>query len=272
MTSLPRPLETMPPAIAAGIEIVLTDIDDTLTLEGRLPATAYAALEELDAAGIAVVPVTGRPAGWCDLIARLWPVFAVVGENGAFYYRYDSSSRKMERVYVKEAAERAADRTKLLAIRDEVLSSVPGAAVAADQAGRDCDLAIDFAEDVPPLDDAAVASIVAIFEAHGAVAKVSSIHVNGWFGAYDKRSMCERLLAERFGTSREAIGERAAFIGDSPNDAPMFGSFPCSIGVANLERFFATLDAFPRWITRQPGGLGFREFADRLLAARSRAL
>jgi HAD superfamily hydrolase (TIGR01484 family) len=269
MQHLPQPLETMPASVARDVAVLFTDIDDTLTIDGRLPALAYAALEALETAGVTVVPVTGRPAGWCDLIARLWPVAAVVGENGAFYYAYDRAARRMQRVYVKEAAERAADRKRLDVILAEVLSEVPGAALAADQAGRDCDLAIDFAEDVPPLDDAAVRRIVAVFERHGAVAKVSSIHVNGWFGAYDKRSMCERLLVERFGTSREAMGERAAFIGDSPNDAPMFGSFPCSIGVANLERFFDVLEAYPRWITRQAGGFGFRELADRLLAARN---
>jgi HAD superfamily hydrolase (TIGR01484 family) len=268
MRQLPQPLETMPDATAAAVEVLFTDIDDTLTLHGRLPAVAYAALEALERAGIAVVPVTGRPAGWCDLIARLWPVTAVVGENGAFYYRYDRDARRMLRVYVKSAEERAADRQRLDRILEEVLANVPGTALAADQAGRDCDLAIDFAEDFGPLDDTAIQAIVATFERHGAVAKVSSIHVNGWFGNYDKRSMCERLLVEHFGRTREAMGERAAFIGDSPNDAPMFGSFPCSIGVANLERFFDTLDAYPRWITRQPGGLGFRELADRLLAAR----
>ncbi len=268
MPDLPEPLATMPDAVAAGVELVFTDIDDTLTLDGRLPAVAYAALEELDAAGIVVVPVTGRPAGWCDLIARLWPVRAVVGENGAFYYRYDREARRMRRVYVQDAATRAANRQRLDGIASRVLAEVPGAAIAADQAGRDCDLAIDFAEDVGPLPEASIRRIVELFEAAGAVAKVSSIHVNGWFGAYDKRSMCERLIVEELGTTPAALCMRAAFVGDSPNDAPMFGSFPCSIGVANLERYFDVIDALPRWITRQKGGLGFRELADRLLAAR----
>ncbi len=268
MPALPEPLETMSEAVAARIELLFTDIDDTLTLDGRLPASAYAALEELEGAGVLVVPVTGRPAGWCDLIARLWPVGAVVGENGAFYYRYDRRARRMRRVYVRDAATRAADRQRLDAVAARILAEVPGAAIAADQAGRDCDLAIDFAEDVGPLPPASVGRIVELFEAAGAVAKVSSIHVNGWFGAYDKRSMCDRLIVEELGASREALGMRAAFVGDSPNDAPMFGSFPCSIGVANLERYFDVIDAFPRWITRRRGGLGFRELADRLLAAR----
>ena len=38
-------LAAMPLNVAAGIRVVLTDIDDTLTTDGRLPADAYAALE-----------------------------------------------------------------------------------------------------------------------------------------------------------------------------------------------------------------------------------
>ena len=64
-------LAAMPLNVAAGIRVVLTDIDDTLTTDGRLPADAYAALERLEQAGIQVVPITGRPAGWCDHIARM---------------------------------------------------------------------------------------------------------------------------------------------------------------------------------------------------------
>src|SRR5512139_637866 len=66
---------------------LLFDIDETLTTEGKLTAGAYAAMARLKGAGKLVVPITGRPAGWCDEIARMWPVDAVVGENGAFYFR-----------------------------------------------------------------------------------------------------------------------------------------------------------------------------------------
>ena len=105
-----RPVADFPRAARARVRAVLTDIDDTLTSDGRLPAVAYAALEKLRDAGLLVVPVTGRPAGWCDLIARQWPVDAVVGENGAFYFRYDDKARKMIRRYVKSAEARGADR------------------------------------------------------------------------------------------------------------------------------------------------------------------
>src|SRR5438445_12196923 len=124
------PLAEFDEVTAREVRVVLTDIDDTLTDNGRLPARAYAALEALHDAGLIVVPVTGRPAGWCDLIARQWPVDAVVGENGALWFRYDHAARLMQRVYCRSAAERAVDRARLDAVAVEALAAVPGTGIA----------------------------------------------------------------------------------------------------------------------------------------------
>lgn len=261
------PVAQFPLESRRRIRVVMTDIDDTLTEGGRLHAHAYAALERLQAAGLLVVPVTGRPAGWCDLVARQWPVDAVVGENGAFYFRYDDATRTMTRRYARGAEERRVDRERLDAIRRAVLEEVPGAAVAADQAYREADLAIDFCEDVPVLPRAAVARIVAVFERFGATAKVSSIHVNGWYGTYDKLSTSRLLMAEMFGLDLDREKDGVVFVGDSPNDAPMFGFFPNAVGVANVLDFRDQLAAAPRWVTAAPGGRGFAELADLLIAA-----
>src|SRR5215204_6417060 len=183
------PLSELEPEAARRVAAVLTDIDDTITIDGRLPAAAYAALERLHESGLRVVPVTGRPAGWCDHIARMWPVDGVVGENGAFYFRYDHARRAMRRRYADDAATRAANRERYPAIGDRILAEVPGCAVASDQHYRAADLAIDYCEDVSPLPAAAAARIVAVMRAAGMTAKASSIHVNGWFGTYDKLAM-----------------------------------------------------------------------------------
>ena len=66
------------------IDWVLTDVDDTLTWQGQLPPETLIALSKLRDSGKKVVAVTGACAGWCDHIAQLWPVDAVLGENGAF--------------------------------------------------------------------------------------------------------------------------------------------------------------------------------------------
>lgn len=265
---MPRALTEFALEARRKVTVVLTDIDDTLTEEGRLPARAYAALESLKHAGFIVAPVTGRPAGWCDLIARQWPADGVVGENGAFYFRHDDSNRRLVRHYAKSAMERQADVLRLQQIREAVLREVPGAAVAADQAYREADLAIDFCEDVPALPKADVLRIVDIFRRHGATAKISSIHVNGWFGGYDKLSTSRLFLDRCFGIDIDNDRESIVFVGDSPNDAPMFGFFPNSVGVANVLDFGDELPASPAFVTAGRGADGFAEVASALIAAK----
>lgn len=263
-----RPIEELPDAALAGLRGVFADIDDTLTTDGRLTAAAYSALEALHAAGLLVVPITGRPAGWCDHIARMWPVDAVVGENGAFWFAYDRGARRLVKRFRDDDAVRAANRARLAAVRDRILAEAPGAAVASDQLYREADLAIDYCEDVAPLPAAAVERIVALMREAGMSAKVSSIHVNGWFGEYDKLGMTRELLRERFGVALDAARGHYLFVGDSPNDAPMFSYFPLSVGVANVRRFAAQLEHAPAFVTAAAGGAGFAALAARVLAAR----
>ena len=263
-----QPLSACPRPILAAVRGVLTDIDETLSSDGVLTGEAYASLESLKKAGFAVIPVTGRPAGWCDHIARFWPVDAVVGENGAFWMWHDAKAGKLRSRFIQSDAERAEGRRRLEAVRSQVLREVPGAGIASDQPYRVADLAIDFREDVPALARADIERIVAIFEAHGAHAKVSSIHVNGWFGDYDKLTTSKALMRELFGVDLEAERESYVFAGDSPNDSPMFGFFPNAVGVANVRDFTADMQALPHWITAGRSGTGFAELARALIAAR----
>ncbi len=263
-----RSLAEFPIEARARIVGVLADIDDTITTGRRLTAAAYTALERLQAAGIMVIPVTGRPAGWCDHIARMWPVDAVVGENGAFWMRYEAAARRLKTVF---AGPPAADRQQRIdRLAAAILAAVPGCALASDQFCRVADLAIDYCEDVAPLPPTAVRAIVQRMEAAGMRARVSSIHVNGWFGDHDKLSTTRRLLAKEFGISLETQAERErwVFVGDSPNDAPMFRFFPNAVGVANVRDFADQLEAGPAWVTRARAGAGFVELSEALLTAR----
>ena len=263
-----KPFDQFPAASKKNIKFILTDIDDTLTHNGRLPAAIFAAMERLKAAGIRIIPITGRPAGWCDHIARMWPVDGLVGENGAFYFRYDDRQKKMQRRYFKSEAQRKADRRKLEKVKQEILNKVPGCRVSADQAYREADLAIDFCEDIPPLPMKDIEKIVGCFESSGAKAKISSIHVNGWFGDYDKLTMTGLMFEEVFGLHLEDIKEQVLYIGDSPNDVPMFSCFPHAVGVANVLNFKGMMDHDPAWVTKREGGYGFAEMADVLLSGK----
>jgi len=263
-----RPLTDLPRDVASRMHTVFSDIDDTLTTHGQLSVEAYAALAMLKHAGLRVVLVTGRPAGWCDHIARMWPVDAVIGENGAFYAWYDAAAHKLRTRHVIDEATRATNAQRMAAVRDRILREVPGCAIASDQFCRLYDLAIDFREDVAPLADADVKRIVAIMEEAGMTAKVSSIHVNGWFGSYDKLAMARLLCRERFAFELDDERERCVFAGDSPNDAPLFAFLPNSVGVANVRKFALPPAQAPAYVTPSEAGAGFAELARQLLAAR----
>jgi len=249
---------------ARGVRALLFDIDDTFSTGGKITAPAFAALERLHAAGTRTIAVTGRPAGWCDHIARMWPLDAVVGENGAFYFRY--AGGRLRRHYQEPPELRLRHRERLAQIGRDIVAAVPGCALAADQPYRETDLAIDYCEDVPPLPLSEAERIAALMRAAGLHAKVSSIHVNGWFGDYDKLAMSGRLLRDEFAIELELERESVVYIGDSPNDAPMFAFFPRSVGVANVQRFASVLGSPPKYVTSASAGAGFAEVVAHLLA------
>ena len=246
------------------IQFLLTDIDDTITTNGQLTAESYAALAKLKQHGIKVIPVTGRPAGWCDMIARFWPVDAVIGENGGLYYRYHE--RKMLRWNFADEKTLAENQKKLQVIAAEIKQKVPNAAISADQFCRIYDLAVDFCEDIPRLSGDEIRAIVAIFKAHGATAKVSSIHVNGWFGAFNKVTTAKLLLQKEFGLNEAQILEQCAYVGDSPNDEPLFENFRHTFGVANVRDFASQMKHLPAYVAPSESGRGFCEIVEKIIS------
>ena len=264
-------IKNISPELLQNLQGIFFDLDDTFTTHGKIPACSFTALWDLSKAGLTVIAVTGRPAGWCDHIARMWPVDGVVGENGAFYFWFDEKEGKLKKRFLDPDSVRAEKKQRLATIRDEILAAVPGSALASDQLYRESDLAIDYCEDVPPLNPEAVKKICHIFKAHGATCKVSSIHVNGWFGAYDKLGMARRFIKERFRLDLDAAKESFAYCGDSPNDEPMFDYFPISVAVKNVLKFVNQMQKLPAYITSAEGGEGFAEFAGHILKYRPKA-
>ena len=234
---------------------VLCDIDDTLTHNGQIVPEAFLALHRLKANGIRVVPITGRPGGWVDHIARMWPVDGVVGENGGLWYWFDGN--KLQRRFAQPQKVRKKNKVLLKTLGTVILSEVPSAALASDQPYRELDLAIDFCEDVPPLEEDDISKIVECFLKAGATCKVSSIHVNGWYGDFDKLAGFIQFHQDRWG--EEANPSEWVFFGDSANDEPMFKAFEWSVGVRNVEHFLPKLSHPPKWITPSQGGTGFAE-------------
>jgi HAD superfamily hydrolase (TIGR01484 family) len=255
-----RPLAEFPRQRGAKMRFVLTDVDDTLTDGARLPAATFSALERLDNAGIAVIPVTAASSGWCDLMCRMWPVAAVVGENGGLCFRRDGRSGETQRRYWFPEAERIQAHAGLAALAAEIVATIPGCEIAHDQHYREATLAF-----VKPEDAALREAILARLGEAGAQTTVNSLWVLGWRGGFDKLAMTGRMLAELFATDIARDAEAFVYVGDSLNDEPMFGFFPNSVGVATVRHCLDRLATPPKWITNGGGGAGFVEVADMLL-------
>ncbi len=249
------------------IKMICFDVDDTVTTEGVLTAESYQAIWDLKNAGFLLMPITGRSASWCDHFARFWPVDAVVGENGAFaFFMQDGVRRRLDTLGDKSLEVRK--RTQ--GLKEKILKAFPNAVWASDQDYREYDLAIDICEDVPTWEEKEVKRLLEFLEKEGANAKLSSIHVNTWYGEYDK---CMGIRAWLSAGAPGITGEipkwdEMIFIGDSPNDAPMFEAFDLSVGVSNIKKYWNQLSAHPTWVTCGKSGDGFVEMAQKLIQIR----
>jgi hypothetical protein len=249
------------------IRCVLCDLDGTLTEAGMLPARTLKGLEMLSAAGYQSVIVTGRSAGWCDMIARLWPVFAVVGENGAFYFRYVASERQFISYFAETESMRRMHKQELQRIFESLLEKHPSLRLSGDIMYRVSDHAIDCAEDVTPLEGKLIRNIMADIRRAGASVTQSSIHINYWFGKFDKLSMSLEMLQREFGFDREQSKEVVLYLGDSPNDEKMFRFFRMSVGVENVIAYSEQIKHMPCYVCSSKESKGFFEVVQKLVAA-----
>jgi HAD superfamily hydrolase (TIGR01484 family) len=246
---------------------VFTDIDDTLTTEGAITPDALQALADLQAAGLRVVPITGRPVGWSEPFAHSWPVDAIVAENGAVALVHDNTPA-LRKLYQQDASTRNANFASMQKVLARIEREVPGAQRARDSAGRETDIAIDHSEftELPP---AQIDAVVRLMQAEGMTATVSSIHINGWFGEHDKLAGARWIVHQLWGRDLEAELDRWVYVGDSTNDQVMFAHFAHSVGVANIRRFEAQLSHPPRFIASRERGAGFAELARHVLRSRA---
>jgi len=267
-----RPFADFPANTLKGLTGVFTDSDDTLTTEGAITPDALQALGELKAAGLKVVAITGRPVGWSLPFAAAWPVDAIVAENGAVALQGGPAIRPAHKVdlqkhYVQNEEVRRANFTRMQAVAARVLRDVPGATLAQDSPGRETDIAIDHSE-FAQLSPDSIAQVVSIMQSEGMNATVSSIHINGWFGAHNKWEGARWIARLLWGCDLQSEMDRWLFVGDSTNDQRMFEAFPHSVGVANIRRFEDQLTHKPGYITLGERGAGFAEVARAVLAAR----
>jgi HAD superfamily hydrolase (TIGR01484 family) len=245
----------------AGIWGVVFDIDDTVTRDGVLEPDAYAAMHRLAGAGFELVAVTGRPLGWTDVIARLWPVRIAVGENGAGWAWVDEAG--IHEGYFCDESERAEQAKLLDTIRRKVAAAMPHVQATNDHRHRRCDLAFDVGESVS-LPRADIDALIALIEGLGARSSVSTVHAHAIPGPWDKAEGVARALRDVLGIDLSHELEHWVFVGDSGNDAAAFARFPKSVGVANVREHLDRLPIPPRYVTDAERGRGFAEIASHL--------
>ena len=269
----PRPLRDWPLAERSRIQGVITDIDDTLTEDGQIQPHTWHALHRLQAAGLSVVAVTGRPVGWSQALLdsqmaaqEALPLQGVVAENGAVALRCTAGGT-IERSYRADEATRQAHFQRLQAALLQVETHIAGARRASDSWGRETDIAIDHSEhqDLTP---AQIEAVRIHLQEQGLRVSVSSIHINAWLGEHNKWTGAQWALDLWLGRQLHQERERWVYIGDSSNDELMFQHLPHTVGVANLARFLPTMDHPPRYICQNERGRGFAEMVAALFESR----
>ena len=244
----------MPLENVTRVKALLFDLDGTFVSSGFIGSKAYKGLENLHNSGIKTIAVTGRPAGWCDLMARWWPINAVIGENGAFVYSKINSEILRQTFHDMDLI--SDYQKKLKTLFGKLLEKYPYLKLASDQSFRHWDLAVDIAEEATVSREVAI-DIVKFCEAEGAKAAISNIHVNIWFGDYNKENMALNVL-DNYGLTKEDC----MYIGDSPNDSPMFGCFPLSVGVSSVLNYRDIMENLPTYTTASDGADGFIELVE----------
>ncbi len=256
-----QPLSKLDPATLARIRVLASDVDDTITTEGRLPPGTLQCLQALDAAGVVVALVTGRPAGWAQALAGYLPgVKVAVAENGLV--AFDSAGQRVDLGPRRD--DRFAGRLADNAVR---LQKAYDLAVTPDDAFR---LFERTFERPGSFDAAALIASQKIVDADFEV-MASSIHIHvrpsGWGKAEGLLAALQPYAPEACASPDDSI----VFVGDSSNDRSLFARLRrTSVGVRNVTRFLGELgDDRPAFVTETESARGFAEVVHSLLSARS---
>jgi HAD superfamily hydrolase (TIGR01484 family) len=260
-----KPLEHLTADDVRPLRGLLFDLDDTVLSHGVLTREAYDALWSLREAGMRLLAVTGRPAGWGELLVRQWPIDAALTENGVIALVRDG--RLVERIDPCAPDERRARTRRLSSLVEVVRERVPEARLADDTAARISDVAWDIGERVH-LPETRIERLAECVLEAGARTTRSTVHLHATFDGADKASGAVGLLCDRFDEDAGAALRRYAYVGDSLNDAACFAAFRITFGVANVRAYAGRLVLPPRFVAARTMGKGFADVARAILSRR----
>lgn len=249
------PFTGFTPAERERYKIIVSDVDDTITKNGKLHPAALKALWDLKNSGRTIILVTGGSVGWADAYLRQWPVDAVITESGAVMI---CLSKEGEVIHVTNPA---INRDAVLKKRAELLKVTSGLKFSSDQPARVFDVAYDKKK-MDPMEVKVLKNTLSIMGANYAE---SSIHINAWFGDYDKKKAVKHFFQGPLEMKEDYYLEHSLYLGDSFNDQPLFGYIPTSIGMHTVQDQREKFDILPTYITEGGPGDGFCEVTKALV-------
>lgn len=250
-----RDLASAEPERLAAVHVVATDVDGTLTRDGKFRAGLLEVLTKLADAGVGIIPISGRPAGEVLGLCRYLPgVRFGVAENGLVEIEPDQAPRWLGEV---------PDVDRLRAVGEHLnRNHGAGLRVTGDAFCRIGDVAYER----DGRDEAELVRLRELAEAEGVHLIWSNVHVHLAQRRPDKGAGLLELLRRRDVDARAIVT-----VGDAPNDAGLFEAdrFGLTVGTADVVGQREWFDALPEFVTRAPEVDGFVELADRLLSSRA---
>lgn len=252
------PFQGFSDAERLATEIVISDVDDTITKNGKLYPNALQSLWKLKRMGKMIVLLTGGSAGWSDVYIRQWPVDAVIAEGGALILAHGKNGGI---VYKFNPMIDSAFQKK----KENLMKLTAGLQLSSDQYARMYDIAYDKKQLTPE----EAKTLKGMVQAAGGHWSESSIHINVSFGNFSKRSSLLFFMEALFDINAEKIKEHGIYLGDSLNDEELFEFMPLSVGMRSVEDNRALFRYLPKYIASGYGGDGFSEAVKSLEIAKS---
>lgn len=233
------------------VRLVASDFDGTLTKFGKITANLLQGLVDLANAGLPVLIVTGRSAGWVSGLVNYLPVIGAIAENGGFFVSPQEADPPL---ILTPIADLTQHRLNLAQTFAHLQAEFPQLQETSDNRFR----LTDWTFDVQGLTWEDLQKIDHLCTDRGWGFTYSSIQCHIKPATQDKATGLLKLLSTQFPNYSSA---QVLTVGDSPNDESLFNSvfFPLSVGVANLLEYRDRLTHAPAYITQGKEVEGFGE-------------
>jgi HAD superfamily hydrolase (TIGR01484 family) len=239
----------------SDIRLIASDVDGTLTKNGKFSSDFISTLLDLQSAGIKVLLVTGRSAGWVSALVNYLPIAGAIAENGGIFLQPNGTQDLLSSV-----PNLSRHRILLENTFHHIKQLFPNLHPSADNHFRITDWTFD-------VNDLSADDIQAIS---------NQCDLMGWSFTYsnvqchikplhqDKATGLMSVLKKYF---PELNSQQVLTIGDSPNDEAMFNPdlFPISVGVANVRHYQDKMLHLPKYVTYTSEFVGFSELAKLLV-------